>query len=51
MQGWATLTILLLFSSGTIMLTLGVLGEYLWRTFDAARKRPVYIIEDMKNHA
>lgn len=50
-QGWATLTILLLFSSGTIMLTLGVLGEYLWRTFDAARKRPVYIIEDMKNHA
>ena len=29
-----------------IMLTLGILGEYLWRTFDASRNRPPYIIED-----
>ena len=28
------------------MMTLGILGEYLWRTFDASRKRPAYIIEE-----
>ena len=45
-SGWTTLFIFNLFSFGVIMLTLGVLGEYLWRTFDASRGRPPYIIED-----
>lgn len=45
-QGFTTLMIMQLFSFGIIMLTLGILGGYLWRTFDAARSRPVYIIED-----
>ena len=31
------------------MLTLGILGEYLWRTFDASRNRPPYIVEDENN--
>lgn len=47
-QGWTTLMILVLFSSGLIMLTLGILGEYIWRGMDAARKRPVYIIDQIK---
>jgi dolichol-phosphate mannosyltransferase len=45
-QGWTTMMILLLFSSGLIMLTLGILGEYVWRSLDASRKRPVYIIDE-----
>jgi len=45
-SGWTTLFIFQLFSFGIIMLTLGILGEYLWRTFDASRNRPPYIIED-----
>lgn len=45
-SGWTTLMILNLWSFGIIMLTLGVLGEYLWRTFDASRNRPPYIVED-----
>ena len=45
-SGWTTLFIFNLFSFGIIMLTLGILGEYLWRTFDSSRKRPTYIIED-----
>lgn len=45
-QGWTLLFIFSLFSFGVIMLTLGILGEYLWRTFDASRNRPPYIIED-----
>lgn len=45
-SGWTTLFIFNLFSFGIIMLTLGVLGEYLWRTFDASRNRPPYVIEE-----
>ena len=45
-SGWTTLFIFNLFSFGIIMLTLGLLGEYLWRTFDASRNRPPYIIEE-----
>lgn len=44
--GWTTLFIFNLLSFGVIMMTLGVLGEYLWRTFDASRNRPPFIIED-----
>lgn len=45
-SGWTTLFIFNLFSFGVMMLTLGILGEYLWRTFDASRGRPTYIVED-----
>ncbi len=45
-SGWTTLFIFQLFSFGVLMMTLGILGEYLWRTFDASRNRPPYIIED-----
>lgn len=45
-SGWTSLFVFQLFSFGMIMMTLGVLGGYLWRTFDASRNRPVYIIEE-----
>jgi dolichol-phosphate mannosyltransferase len=45
-SGWTTLFIFNLFSFAIIMMTLGVLGEYLWRTFDASRNRPPYIVEE-----
>lgn len=47
-QGWTTLFIFVLFSFGITMISLGILGEYIWRTFDASRNRPPYIIEDEK---
>jgi len=25
---------------------LGIIGEYVWRTYDETRKRPLYIIKD-----
>lgn len=46
--GWASLMCVVCLSSGVILLTLGVLGEYLWRTLDAARNRPPYIIDVVK---
>ena len=45
-EGYASLFIFQLFSFGVIMMTLGLLGNYLWRTFDASRHRPVYIVEE-----
>lgn len=47
-DGWTSLFIFVLFSFGITMISLGILGEYIWRTFDASRKRPPYIIEDEK---
>ena len=47
--GWASLMCVILCSSGMIMLMLGILGEYIWRTLDAARTRPPYIVDEVKN--
>lgn len=45
-DGWTTLIVFSLFSFGTIMMTLGIIGEYLWRIYDSSRNRPSYIIEE-----
>ena len=46
--GWASLMCVVLCATGLIMLMLGILGEYIWRTLDAARTRPPYIIDEVK---
>ena len=43
--GYASLMCVVLFSSGLILLMLGILGEYIWRTLDASRNRPPFIID------
>jgi len=45
-SGYTTMLIFNLCSFGITMLSMGILGEYLWRTFDSSRKRPPYIIEE-----
>ncbi len=45
-SGFTTLFIFNLLSFGVTMISMGILGEYLWRTFDASRSRPPYIIEE-----
>ena len=45
--GWASLMCVILCASGIIMLMLGILGEYIWRTLDAARTRPPYIVDEV----
>ena len=44
-KGWAPIMVLILVLSGFQMLMLGVIGEYLWRTWDQVRNKPRYIIE------
>lgn len=44
-QGWASTMIAILIIGGLQMIMLGIIGEYLWRTLDETRKRPLYFIE------
>jgi len=46
-SGWPALTSILLIGFGVTNISLGIIAEYLWRTLDSSRKRPVFIIEDM----
>jgi polyisoprenyl-phosphate glycosyltransferase len=44
-EGWSSLMIVVLFLGGFQMSMMGMLGEYLWRTYDETRGRPRYVIE------
>lgn len=48
--GWTSLFILILFAFGVIMLTLSVLGNYIWRAFESGKRKPVYIVEEERLH-
>jgi glycosyltransferase involved in cell wall biosynthesis len=45
-EGWSSLMVVVMLIGGFQMLMLGVLGEYVWRGLDEARRRPRYTIED-----
>lgn len=44
--GWASTIILMLFFNSFILLILGLVCEYLWRTFNNTTNSPIYSIED-----
>ena len=43
--GYPSLMVALLILSGLQMVMLGVLGEYMWRNYDEARRRPRWLVE------
>ena len=45
-EGYASLLIILLMGFGLVMLSIGIIGEYIWRIYDATRKRPPFIIDE-----
>ena len=44
-EGWTTVVILISLIGGIQLLTLGILGEYLWRTSSDSKKRPLYLLD------
>ncbi|MFN0157258.1 MAG: glycosyltransferase family 2 protein [Bacteroidota bacterium] len=42
--GWASTNFSVLFIGGTILLTLGIIGEYVGRIYDEVKQRPLYVI-------
>lgn len=45
LSGWSSMMTVILLVSSFQMISIGVLGEYLWRTLDASRSRPNYLID------
>jgi polyisoprenyl-phosphate glycosyltransferase len=45
--GFPTVVALVTFLLGLIILMLGVIGEYLWRIFDEANRRPEAVVEEV----
>ncbi|GAF68109.1 unnamed protein product, partial [marine sediment metagenome] len=46
-RGWTTLIVVMTFLLGSIMVMLGIIGEYLWRILDEVRNRPAYVIDEV----
>jgi len=44
--GWTSMIVTILMIGGFIIANLGLLGYYLGRTFEEAKCRPLYIIDD-----
>jgi dolichol-phosphate mannosyltransferase len=47
LQGWSAIMVVLLIVSSFQMIALGIIGEYVWRAMDAARKRPNFIVDEV----
>jgi dolichol-phosphate mannosyltransferase len=43
--GWPSLVAILMIGFGATNFALGMVAEYLWRTLNAARRRPVFVID------
>ena len=47
-QGWASTICIILLMGGIQLLCTGILGQYLAKTYLETKKRPVYIIDELK---
>ncbi|MBM3589835.1 MAG: glycosyltransferase family 2 protein [Alphaproteobacteria bacterium] len=45
--GWSSIVCLILLSFGIQMISIGIIGEYLWRTLDSTRNRPNFVIDEI----
>lgn len=46
--GWTTIVLLILFIGGLILLSLGIIGEYLGRTYLTLNKKPRFTIAEIR---
>src|SRR5262249_32259226 len=44
-SGWASTIVSINFIGGAILLTLGVIGEYVGRIYEEVKRRPLYVLE------
>jgi dolichol-phosphate mannosyltransferase len=44
-EGWSSLMVVLLLTSGTQLVILGVIGEYIWRGLEQTRARPLFVVD------
>jgi len=46
-EGWTTIIALVTLFQGIMMIMMGIIGEYLWRTLDETRKKPGFIVDEV----
>jgi len=47
--GWASMVVIQLFSTGVLLIMLGIVGEYIGRIFEEMKGRPIYIVRETIN--
>lgn len=47
--GVPSVVVAILIIGGLILMSVGIVGEYMWRNFDESRKRPTFIVEETTN--
>lgn len=48
-QGWTSLILAIFFLSGTQLVGMGILGEYIGRLFEETKGRPMYLVKEQVN--
>jgi glycosyltransferase involved in cell wall biosynthesis len=47
-SGWPTVLVVVLLLGGVQLTLIGVMGEYLWRAVEETRRRPLYVVRDVR---
>ncbi|MEM9023041.1 MAG: glycosyltransferase, partial [Bacteroidota bacterium] len=48
-SGWASIFVMLLFMLGVLLVSIGIVGVYLGKTYEQTKGRPKYIIDKTEN--
>ena len=46
-EGWTTIIIMINIFSGLILMSLGIIGEYIWRIYDEIKTTPRYVVDNI----